>query len=61
MLPRYEEGIIRNYQVFTTSRESKVKLLSFASKNFIILHKVSFIHKFDAVKFHPSILEWIKQ
>lgn len=57
LLPRYEESIIRNYQVFTTSRDSKVELLSFASKNLINLHKVSFIHKFDAVKFHPRILE----
>lgn len=57
MLPRYEESIIRNYQVFTTSRENMVKLLSFASKNLIVLHKVSFIYKFDAVKLNPSILE----
>lgn len=55
------QSIIRNYQEFTTSRESKAKLVSFASKNLIILYKVSFIYKSDAVKFYPSILEWIKQ
>lgn len=55
------QSIIRNYQEFTTCRDSKAKLVSFASKNLIILHKVSFIYKSDAVKFYSSILEWIKQ